>query len=305
MIEFIKKVTVWMAVLLISSIGPIFGCNEECCASQSACCGQGFISADFLYWRAFEGGLDSCSSSEVSDIVTPDGTVISIFRGKGRDPDFNWNPGFRVGAGYEFACSKWDIAAFWTHYNSHARGSHGHRPRWNIDLDVIDALAAYDFNFDSCFNFWPFIGLRAVQIEQKLHHGRPHRSTIFDSGNKERFQGIGPLLGLEADWDIGCSFSLFVEGSISWLYGNYHIKLIKLDEEVDAIDFCKVRKNLEASLAGADVGLGIRWQNCFCKCMRLILQLGLEHHRYFDFNRLGGYGDLSFDGVNFSAGLEF
>lgn len=313
MIDFIKKMFTWMAVLLISSIGHIAGYCEDSCSSQPVCCGQAFISADFLYWRAFESGLDTCSPSEVFDIVTADDTVISIFHGKGRSPNFNWDPGFRIGAGYEFARSKWDIAAFWTHFQSHTRGNHGNRPRWNIDLDVIDAIAAYDFNFDSCFNLWPFIGLRAVQIDQKLRHGKQHHFTLalnddlitFDRGNKEKFQGIGPLMGLEADWNIGCSFSFYFMGSISWLYGNYNIRLIELDEEIDALDFFQLRKNLDASLAVADVGLGIRWQKCFCNDMRLVLQLGLEHHRYFDFNRIGGYGDLSFDGVNLSAGIEF
>lgn len=98
---------------------------------------------------------------------------------------------------------------------------------------------------------------------------------------------------------------MYVNASTSWLYGKFDIRIHEFEESADAVDFSKIRRRPNASLAVADAGLGIRWEKCFWENKRLLLQVGLEHHCYFDYNRLGAYGDLSFDGVNFSAGIEF
>lgn len=347
MTYFIRKIHVAITFLLMTSIGYAYGdysnssaCgeSENCCSCQPTCCGgKGFISAELLYWRAFEDGLDTCVPSDVSDSVTSDGRVISRFRGRGRDPDFRWDPGFRVGTGYELACSNWGVAAFWTHFHSRAHDSrnhgnsyrsygydyqnHGNERRWNINFDVIDVVAAYESDMGSCFTVRPFGGLRGARIDQKQRLGDFSSSrsdfsnsissytsndfAIIGTKNKEKFWGLGPLIGLEGDWNIGCGLSLYASASVSWLYGHFDVSLTELEESVDFVDFCHVSKHLDAVVGAFDAALGIRWQKCFCSNMRVILQLGLEHHRYFDYNRMGCYGDLSFDGVNFGAAIEF
>jgi len=295
--------------------------NNECIACQPSCCGTLFGGVGIVYWRAFESGLDNCVPTDVTDIVLSDGTVISRFKGKSRDPHFEWNPGFRVGIGYEFACRNWDIGALWTSFHSKAHDSNncGDRIRWNLNFDVVDVIAGYNANLGSCFLLRPFVGLRGATIDQKLHIGEfssLSSSSIYSSsfstyssliGNisKERFSGIGPLIGLEAEWNVFCDFSLYIAASVSWLYGNFNVELSQYDEFSYAIDSCRVTKHLNANVTAGDAEIGIRWQKCFCENMNVILQFGLEHHSYFDFNRIGNYGDLSFDGVNFCAIVEY
>lgn len=291
-----------------------FCCQPDCCCGCNSTGGGFLISADLLYWRPFESGLDRCVPEEVSNTIRPDGRVISTFNGKSRDPHFKWSPGFRICAGYGFDCSHWDIGACWTHFHSHANSSnHGNKVQWNINLDVIDILAGYKADLGPCFSLRPFFGIRGARIDQKLHlcqypsSSRSSRNEldIIGNHNKQDFSGIGPIIGLGGDWNIGCGFSLYASGAISWLYGRYDVRFTDFDDSIDAFDCCYVKKHLNANLAAADAALGIRWQTCFCMDTRLVLQLGLEHHRYFDYNRMGNYGDLSFDGVNFSAGIEF
>lgn len=160
-----------------------------------------------------------------------------------------------------------------------------------------------------------FGGIRGARIDQKHHiHEFPSSEAAaiandliaIRTHNKEKFFGVGPLIGLEADWNIGCNFSLYASADVSWLYGNFHVRLAEADVFLDAANFSKIKKHLNASLAGADAAIGVRWQTCICKNTQLFLQLGLEHHRYFDYNRIGDCcGDLSFDGVNFSAAVKF
>lgn len=330
--NFIKKIKISaISFLLIASVGyadgvPVYGeCNDCFSCQQHACCGKGFVSADLLYWRPFVGGIDECSSENVSESIASDGRVISRFNGKARNPDFDWDPGFRVGAGYEFACSNWDIAVFYTYFHSksHGSNSHGsdsygfenmnHRLRWSINFDLIDVVAGYETDVASCVTFRPFIGLRGARIDQKLHRGHFQSSNSyvstsrnhFGGKNHEKFTGVGPLLGVEADWNVGCGFKLYASASTSWLYGKFRVKLNKFDHFDYFDDFCHISQNLDANLANFDAGIGIRWETCFCGNMRLLLQLGLEHHQYFNYNRIGDYGDLSFDGVNFSVAVGF
>ena len=318
--HFIKKLYVAITLLSVMSVGHVFadyrnslscGENEDCNPCQPTC-SRAYIGAELLYWRAFQNGLDICVPTDVSDTVT-DGEVISTFRGEGHEPNFEWHPGFRINVGFEMpSCNKWDIATTWTHFHSHVHGSHhGDRPHWNINLDVVDVVAGYRLDLGDCFTVRPFAGLRVARIDQKIHIVDFADGTDFgdliseDVNNKERFRGIGPLLGLEANWNMGCNFSLYANASISWLYGKFHVRQTEFEDVVGASNFCEVEKHLNGTQAIADVGLGIRWQTCFCMNTQLIIQLGLEHHRYFDHNRIGCYGDLSFDGLNLGAGLAF
>lgn len=324
---FIRKLNLVLSLFLTGFISYSYGdmnsslCEASLCEESICCCpcqpqrGHGFIGADLLYWRPFQDGLDTCIPTDVSDTVLPDGRIISTFKGKGRDPHFEWNPGFRVGAGYEFACSNWDIGAFWTHFNSKARRTlcNENRLRWNIDLDVVDLLLAYKCDCNSCFTLRPYIGIRAAKINQKLRFGGFPDSTTFattgrnlvGTDNKQKFTGIGPLVGLEADIKIKCGFSFYVNGTISWLYGRNNVKLINSAATIDVIDFCRIKNNINSTLFAADFSLGVRWQRCFCGNKQFYLQLGYEHHRYFDYGRIGKCSDLSFDGVQIGLGVGF
>jgi hypothetical protein len=311
---FFRKINLSITLLLITSAGIAYGDyskSPECGKGENynscspAPCGKEIISIEALYWRAFEGGLDTCIPEEFSDIVTSDGIVISRFNGRGRDPNFTWNPGFRVGIGYEFDCSNWDIGASWTHFYSHAHDENNETElRWNVNFDVIDIIAGYEIDLSSCFSMRTFVGLRGAKIDQVVHINEFDLITI-DNDNKEKLLGIGPLIGLEAEWNIGCGFSVYTNVSTSWLYGHYDVKLSEFEESEDTINFCEVKKELDASLASADAGLGIRCHKCLCGNLRVLLQLGLEHHRYFDYNRIKECSDLSFDGVNLSFGISF
>lgn len=320
-----REIGVVITVLLLTSMGYIYGdydpssfCeeNNKCFSCQPIPCQKGFISADLLYWRAYESGLDTCIPSTVCEEVDSDGKITSRFSGRGRDPHFRWNPGFRIGAGYGLTGTSWDLAAFWTDFHSHAHDSrnNGHRLRWNINLDVIDLTAGYRSNLSSCFSWRPFFGLRGARIDQKLHKGLSPcsacSSIAYDlsttyTKNKQKFSGIGPLIGLEGNVNVLCGFSFYASASISWLYGDFHILQREYFQSRNVIDSCHVRKHLDVSLLVGDATLGIRWEKCICKSMRLILQLCVEHHRYFEYNRLADCCDLSFDGVNFSASVAF
>jgi hypothetical protein len=278
----------------------------DCCPASF--CEHVFIEGEFLYWRAYQGGLDGCISMENSDETTQNGEVISRFKGKKNDPHFQWRPGYRVGVGF-LSDSCWDMAAYWTNFHSRAEGNRScaQDQRWKLDFQVVDVLVGYKFCVQSCFTFRPFIGVRGAKIDQsvKALQSRAFLSSHVGEHNKEQFSGVGPLFGIEGNVNLGYGFSLYADAATSILYGNYNVNLRKLDLFRGGASFSYLKQRLNGYQTVFDAGIGIAFEACLCSNMRLYMKLGAEHHSYFDFNRLGSHGDLSLDGGSFSAAISF
>lgn len=340
MADCIRKLHLAIIALLFIAVGQTyvnsstFGECEDFCSSFPSCCGRGFISADLLYWRVHQGGFAcGCIPNEINNFVTSEGNVISKFRGDSKDPHFKWNSGFRIGTGYDFGSQSWDIAAYWTHFHTHIHDEH--RPnqfRWKLDYEVVDVLLGYKFCIES-FIFRPFIGIRAPQIDQKVKSKSLIRYHIFANAgsfssfsrsssenltsspisdfflakenNKEKFRGVGPLIGIEADWNLGCGFSLYACVSVSSLYGHFKVRFNGCNTFLKGTNTCDKKAHFHSCEFSTDAILGICWQQCFCDNMQVIFQLALEQHRYFDHNHLGSYGDLCLDGASFSGSVLF
>ncbi len=327
MTSFISKLKLSVIALLLTAVSVAYGSlDEECedtCFSCSPCWGKTSISADFLYWKVHQGGFAcGCLPDEIDNVINEKGKVLSQFRGNRKDPHFKWNAGFRIGTAYEFINQRWDIAAYWTHFHTHIHDQHQYNHfSWKLDYEVIDVLIGRKFCLES-FIIRPFIGIRAAQIEQKVQSiSRVTYTTFISSDNlmlpaltdflltkendKEKFRGIGPLIGIEADWNLGCGFSLYACASISSLYGHFNLSFKGSNTFLNGTKTSDKNAHLHSCQLSTDALLGMRWQHYFCNNRELIFQLTLEQHRYFDHNHLSDYGDLCLDGVSFSGSVSF
>lgn len=328
----LKKIQIALTTLVMITAGNVssapYGeaCLPETCCSCS--CGEFFVEAELLYLRAYEGGLSSvCDSTEISNF-NQHGKRISKLTGKAHDPDFDWNAGFRVGAGYQFADSRCAIGAFWTHFDSNSSGGKHNRNehRWKINFDAVDVLYGCELDLYSCFTLTPFGGLKYAYIDQKLHThflsttNRDSSSSSSSSSSscsgcasntrstgkiRQEFYGIGPLIGLDGDWNVGCGFSLYGNISLAILYGTFHVRSHGTDEFRHGTNINHTRRHTDACQTVVDAGLGVRWKTCICNNMPLVVQLGLEHHQYFNQNQFCSYGDLSLDGGSLLVGIGF
>lgn len=285
---------------------------EETCAPQCCCpdsCGEFFFGAEFLYFRAYEGGLSSpCDRTCVSNSVE-DGVLVSRLNGSSHDPDFDWNPGFRIGLGYGFAENNLDLGVFWTNYNSHTnRGGNRNRIHWNLDYNVVDVIASCEYDWSACCSFIPYGGVKYARIHQKLHNrfvSYEDRSSFPSrSRSKEDFYGFGPLFGIAGDAPIGCGFSVYGNISVAILYGSFDVHSKSRDVFDTGINENRLRSHLTACQPVVDAGFGVRWNTCVCG-NEVWLQAGLEQHRYFNHNQICGYGDLSLDGASLALGLKY
>lgn len=319
-------------------------CDDSCykVCEPSICCidKQCYFSAAYLYWRAFEEGLEGCGLTEFNEIEEGEKKAV-IFNREQKDFNFEWNGGIRLATGLKLCSNCWDISACWTNYSTKAHLDHKEKDsslnkefseinflssepdshsfeklNWNLQFNTIDVILGR--NFFLCSNSYilkPYLGLRGGNINQKLQSYAVTKFEPIDEidkidyitliKKKQKFDGIGPFLGLNVDWKMGCNFSLYGNIDAGVLYGHYHIKSNKVKSLLNEKNFCNDKENKQGCPVFADAELGIRWNYCFCDCLHFMLQLSYEYHRYFDHNKIGDNGDLFFSGGSFTGSLEF
>jgi hypothetical protein len=281
-----------------------FCCPETC--PPETCCGQFFFDAEAVYFRAFEGGLSGlCDSVQITD-VTEGGINVSTLTGTGRNPKFKWDWGYRLGIGSDLANTNWDIRTYWTHFDSKANGD---THQWKLRYNVVDLVFLYDCKWSDCIRLTPYGGARYVEIDQKLHTNflsTVDTNPLTSVGRiKQDFSGVGPVLGLDADWDFNCGFSVYGNFAVAILYGSSHVRSDQTDTGITGININHLRNHVQTYQYAVDAAVGVRWKTQFCNDKILVLQFGLEDHRYFNHNQFSNCGDLSLDGISFGASVYY
>lgn len=253
--------------------------------------------AEGLYWRVLQNDMGCDCNPAIGNHKS------------------NW--GYRVGFFCDFARPERDFGVIWTHLNFNTRHHHESESnwRWKFNYDTIDLITSGDFCLNRCLLVRPFGGLRLAKIDQKSRsHVEKVSQCISDSfeiikdnRDKADFNGLGPSVGIAAYYNFDGCTSIFGSISTGVLYGNFVIKSHGSETftNPDETCFCSVRRTKQATQVFSDASIGIRWEGCSGRCANFILQISLEHHAYYQFNRLGNSGDLYLDGVSGLIGLKF
>lgn len=191
------------------------------------------FSADLIFWTAKEVGADCWSEVIFQNSTSSSNDLRSVH--------FGWDPGFRVGMGYEMMHDRWDTQLGYTWFYTQgsdavksAPGSVYSTFMGNFYLDnptgtgissvsyeqaSIDWAIRFNmFDWELGRKFWvskalalrPFLGLKGGWIHQQIvstwenptvSSGHP----LFDVGTesiKNNFWGIGPQAGLNTTWNL-------------------------------------------------------------------------------------------------------
>ena len=320
----------WIGIL--SADQSLENCNAEisaCSTVESRCCSQPscidefeggfFIRGDLLYWKSHLSGLELDFGTGAITQVTTDGVVITNSTELDEDPHFKWNVDYRIAAGYQSSCSPFVIEGVWTHFQDSSHRTNGlNHARTTLRFDQIDAVFAYRTSVNSCLTLNPFVGVRGAIIHEKIKSllitditfsptSIATETRTFD--DHQNYRGIGPVIGIQGDFDIGCGFGVYGEAAVSVLYGNYKVHYNDSDVLTAPVSrefFSVNRKKLHAFDSNIDLVLGIRWVTCIGDSFPVAMKLGFEHHQYFNQCRLGSdRGDLSLDGGVFSVETLF
>lgn len=314
-----KYITLMGLLMAVTAQVNGFDYNPSMYCEPSDCeqsCGFSF-NAELLYWRPELCGLEGAfGTTTISTTVDTNAITTTTITESDKEPTSKWDAGFRIGVGSIF--DGFDLHVDWTHFNGSAKFSEGSQfGDWKIKYDTIDLTLSRGFDMTHCFNLRPFIGIRGAKIHQRL---KSHLETLFtsplignntvftDKDDKEDFKGIGPRIGLRADWELGCNFSLYGSFAVVSYYGDVKSKNFDVDTFTSTVSVCNgERKHCFDNLA-TDMEFGICWETSSCFCdydLHLGLKLGVEQHRIYDFSELGSDGNLTLDGGVFAADLTF
>lgn len=205
-----------------------------------------FATASFLYWEAKEDNLELGAIIVEDDVA---GTVITNEDITIVGMDFEYNPGFKVGLGYNFNFDNWQIYAEYTYHHSTTTASIDSIPKetgginnsnlavfwksslvndtdlaefepdrasskWKMHLDMADFELAREYYVGRCLTFRTFGGLRAAWIRQTYN---VEYEELFTSGNFEnQVNEILTASHKTKSWGIGPR----VGSDIHWLFCN-------------------------------------------------------------------------------------
>jgi hypothetical protein len=211
------------------------------------------ITADFLYWRADEDGM------EFANEVKTHGAGTSL-QGNSLNLHGEWKPGVRAGLGWLFgACDQWDLYANWTYFRDKAHmsastknprkffvptwsnilGASANSPQasWTLNVNLLDLEIGRNYFISRKIALHPHVGLRGAWINQSYHADYTgawffsnlpgpvvnvaRANTSFKAENN--FKGIGVCTGADLMWHFTDHFGILTELAASLLYGNFKI----------------------------------------------------------------------------------
>lgn len=323
-----KKIVPFLLVILwaVSGSGDEGCCPKPCCTPPAPCCWQfnpcnpkkctdmncgGFyVSADFLYWRAENHGFSY--AYEVTDSIRDIGNVVRI------DP--KWNPGFRVGLGWNTTHDFWDVFANYTWYrnNAHEKRTAGITfiGLWPVDFgDFRDVSADSPFNLNMgdfevgrlvyltrSLAVRPHWGARGGTIHQQFNSSFTNdifsaRSQL-DFHGKNNYWGVGPRVGFNGEWHLSKGFSLLGNAAGALLYGKTNVRSLTEQLFIGATAFTINRDYTDhfyQLVPNLQLLLGFQWQTCFwCEKMFFKMSAGWETNIWWDqFNLLVASGTTS------------
>ncbi|MBS0653873.1 MAG: hypothetical protein JSR39_10175, partial [Verrucomicrobia bacterium] len=151
-----------------------------------------FLTADFIYWRPTVDNYQFAASGIAivgADGVTP---VPPHKRGETKNPGFEFQPGFKVGAGLKFAHDGWDVYTNYTWLNPETfkatqSSSSGDmvgpsdpyygsptlskvKDRFQQTFNVIDLELGRQFFLSKYLTLRPYLGLKSAWINQSQHN---------------------------------------------------------------------------------------------------------------------------------------
>lgn len=309
------------------------GCNNYG-DSRSTRCGECVgltLFADGLYWQAREDGLDYAIQNNNGAVHINDGCVKRV--------NFDKNGGFRFGAGYCSPCCNYLFNAFWTRY--HTKGDDCLEvtfpttlfPVWtnplsmltteenaktcvSLDLDMFDARLTALFEPHCCIDVMPYIGLVYARINQNFNISmsggqsmQPFATVVDDAiCMKNDFRGVGPKIGANSIWSLGCGLGFFARGDAALTYGKFELfqdETVTFSNGVDETTFLNIKNSFHAVRPIVDLIFGVRWdcpinRDAFCCRSRyhIYVEAGWELIYFFNQNMLMRFTDDINAGAN-------
>ena len=287
----------------------VCGLNEgECCLARGSKCSMGWATElDFFYWMAQNPGYTVAYEQQSTATSPNTGSVVRL--------DSKWDPGFRLGTGWNSNFDRWDLFFDWTWFQDHAKttnnvsgatGKMGYYTTnpidatgnsygqvdgsWRLLHNVFDVELGRAFYLTKALSLRPHLGLRGGWLNQKFISKftlpvTPSATTEYDYRGKNNYWGIGPRLGIHGQWHIaGSDWSILSKASAALLAGqtkaevsdSHVVSGVATSDRFIEDEFAQLVPNVQ-------IFLGIDWgTNLDCENYYLGINAGWETDIYWN-----------------------
>lgn len=259
-----------------------------------------FLTADFIWWKAKQAGLTYATTGALQN---PSTAFESLGRGRDAQVSYNWDPGFKVGAGLNFWHDGWDVSSeyTWLHTDgsNSIQGAPGAIPSMDFPSAAISGGTPYESSSRSTLHFntldlelgrnfyvsqflmlRPHFGFKGTWQNQDWrtrYFAGDYQLTLASNTHetlsgpyrvhqKSKYYGVGIRAGLDTAWHFTTNWSLF--GDISWtaMWSRYRLK--RQDTVDDKLTGEKqrnfnTRSNFYDIKYVGELHFGLRWETWF------------------------------------------
>ena len=280
-----------------------------------------------LYWQPREEGLEYMIRNDNGATFVDDGSVQRV--------NFDWNGGFRIGAGYCHTSCPIGFNVYYTRFTTDGCDCISTTtfpsvlfPVWSnpstnvvteqeanstvrLWLNVFDAQLSTIVSPNDCVNLMPVFGLRYASIKQRFcinaNGGQSNGPVAFVLDDAitmhNNFRGVGPKIGINSTWGDWHGLSIF--GAMDWalLYGRFDItqkETISFSDDVPKTTFLDIKCNrFHLTRPNLNMILGLQWHwQKSDGYFDICLSAGWEHQYFFGQNQLMRFSDDVNPGVN-------
>jgi hypothetical protein len=245
-----------------------------------------YVSAQALIFQAQQDGMDFALKNSDTSGTTPVHAETVGFSSDNENWDYN--VGTRVGAGFYFDHDAWNLDFAWSWFHvpdstskngtalipfwisDTAVNRQTSKANWGVNYNVLDAQLAKPYYISRMLSFNPHFGLRFAWIYQKLgvhfsnYPGTISLSTpLTDFKGRNNFWGVGPRVGIDSTWYLGCEWKLFCNIAASILSGKFDTSQ-KVYFPALSSSSKSFSNNFHMNVPNLDIALGFDWGVYFC-----------------------------------------
>jgi len=291
--------------------------------------------ASFIYWQPrFESfslaGIDTSGDGIPDDFI---------------EMDYDWKPGFKVGASTELNRDDWNGFAqyTWMHmsnrvsvtpefanirlqpndyfYPNSSSQVSSLKSRWQMSANWMDLGLSRAYYSGTELTFTPFFGPKVAWITHRVNSQYIDESlpdTPIYSKARVKSWKVGPRVGFLGNWHLGEGVRFTGDAAFSILYSRYKVKFDGVvNEQGDVKTLATTRKSLSQLIPWAELSWGLGWGSYFNQDRwHMDLSAAYELHVVFDEtifdqlfpNLLGANkksSDLYFHGLTLNAKVDF
>lgn len=284
------------------------------------------FSGDLLYWYAEESGLAYALRTETNANLVDLPKRVEHVR-------FRFQPGFRVGFGFNTAHDNWNINLDWTYFDGSARqstslgqittaegakqvynswngtfapyqGNFGYG-RFDINFNQVDLEMKKEFWIGKYTSVVPHMGARAARIDTdyKVHvYGQfSTTETFWDDVVKysQTQKGGGIVAGLDGNWYVNKYFSFFGGAACSLMFTENNIKKTETQTNVMttlAQDYVATSQ-VYTTQPILDMTLGMKVEAMPVDSLLVGFSLAWEAHSFINYNQLFKIMDVANEGL--------